>query len=296
MTITTSAQATEKCAALSKQEPVQVLYYNADLSERLVLPFGQHDIFVLKWFKQGKGTLTVDFTTQDVKPGRLFFIAPNAVHHLDAQQKTTLEGWTLLIHIDYLADYGSNLVDLLYSQIQVQSIYVPEENQLKLEQIFRLLESELQGQESWKDMTVNAYLAILLTEFKRLSAATTPELKHLDHRYEEFLQLMHHEFKTIKDVESYAERVHLSSKQLNRICKDASGKTARQLIDYRIMLEARRLLHHTSLSVKEIAYELGFEEPSYFIKFFHRFSEHTPLQYRNLAGMDYHAHYSSVVS
>ncbi|MCC9136148.1 AraC family transcriptional regulator [Pontibacter silvestris] len=296
MIVTSTAQATETCAALNKQEPVQVLYFNADLSERLVLPFGQHDIFVVKWLKQGSGTFTVDFTTQDIQPGRMFFVAPNAIHHLDTQQETTLEGWTLLIHLDYLADYGSNLVDLLYSQLQVQSLDIPLESQRKLDQIFNLLHTELQSQEAWKDTAVNAYLAILLTEFKRLSAATTPELKHLDSRYEEFLQLMHQDFKEVKDVESYAERVNLSTKQLNRICKEASGKTARQLIDYRIMLEARRLLHHTSLSVKEIAYELGFEEPSSFIKFFHRFSEHTPLQYRNLSAVDYHAHYSSVVS
>jgi len=103
-----------------------------------------------------------------------------------------------------------------------------------------------------------------------------------DPRYDEFLDLVNKEFREIRDVETYAARIHISSKQLNRICKEASGRTPSQLLDMRIHIEASRLLQYTNRSVKEISYDLGFGEPSYFIKFYRRISNKTPHQYRQL--------------
>jgi len=130
------------------------------------------------------------------------------------------------------------------------------------------------------DSVINAYLTILLSEFNQLSADPSTGRSLHDPRYDEFLDLVNKEFREIRDVGTYAARIHISSKQLNRICKEASGRTPGQLLDMRIHLEASRLLHYTNRSVKEISYDLGFGEPSYFIKFYRRISNQTPHQYR----------------
>ncbi|WP_459640649.1 helix-turn-helix domain-containing protein [Flavobacterium sp. CGRL2] len=58
------------------------------------------------------------------------------------------------------------------------------------------------------------------------------------------------------------------------------GKTPKEIIDDRVMLEAKRLLAHTNENVKEISYELGFEEPTNFIKYFRKHSNSTPVEFR----------------
>ena len=75
---------------------------------------------------------------------------------------------------------------------------------------------------------------------------------------------------------------------LGEVIKQQSGKTAIELIHERLMLEAKRMLFHTESSIKEIAFELGFEDASYFNRFFKRLGEQTPLAYRNSTRKMYH--------
>jgi AraC-like DNA-binding protein len=74
-----------------------------------------------------------------------------------------------------------------------------------------------------------------------------------------------------KGVEFYAEKLNMSSRHLNRICRQVAGKTFSRIITERIMLEARHLLSSTDLSFNEIARQLGYEEYSYFSKLFKQY-------------------------
>jgi AraC-like DNA-binding protein len=202
------------------------------------------------------------------------------VYSLDTQQETELEGWHLSITEHYLHQDGSNLVDLIFGLRNILNLKVPEENEQKLEQLFSLLQSELPAKTPQSGAIINSYLTILLSEFKKLGEGPSAHRKSYDPRFDEFQDLINKDFREVKDIESYAAMMHLSSKQLNRICKEASGRTAGWLLDSRIHIEASRLLHYTNRSVKEISYELGFGQPSYFIKFYRRISNKTPHQYR----------------
>lgn len=81
-------------------------------------------------------------------------------------------------------------------------------------------------------------------------------------------------------MQAYAQLLHLSANHLNTIIKEQSGKTVLQHLHARQLLEAKRLLYHTDLSVKEIAFELGFQDAAYFTRFFKRLTGTTPLAYR----------------
>ncbi len=82
------------------------------------------------------------------------------------------------------------------------------------------------------------------------------------------------------NVQQYSEKLNLSPNYLNALCKKETGKTAIQLIHERILLEARRLLYSTNLSVKEISFSLQFEDVAYFNRFFKKNMAVTPLEYR----------------
>jgi AraC-like DNA-binding protein len=81
-------------------------------------------------------------------------------------------------------------------------------------------------------------------------------------------------------VSGYASVMSISERKLNKALTAVLGKTAKELIDERIILEAKRMLAHTNYSIKEIGFELGFDEPTNFIKYFRKQEGKTPVEFR----------------
>jgi AraC-like DNA-binding protein len=95
-----------------------------------------------------------------------------------------------------------------------------------------------------------------------------------------FLKLVSEYFLSMQKVSDYARVLHVSSDHLNRTIRYHSHKTAHEFINEMILKEAQAYLLHSQLSIAEVAYQLGFSDPSHFNKFFKRLSGNTPLQYR----------------
>ena len=85
-----------------------------------------------------------------------------------------------------------------------------------------------------------------------------------------FKNLLDEKFRVVKSVSEYAVLMSVSEKKLNRTTSLTLGKTPKQLIDERIILEAKRLLAYTNNSIKEVGFDLGFDEPTNFIKYFRK--------------------------
>ena len=94
------------------------------------------------------------------------------------------------------------------------------------------------------------------------------------------MDLLETNISTTKQVAAYADRVHLSTFQLNSITKSLLGKTVTELIGDQILLEAKRYLLATSNQVNQIAFQLGYEDASYFIRFFKKRTGQTPEVFR----------------
>lgn len=95
-----------------------------------------------------------------------------------------------------------------------------------------------------------------------------------------FKELVDEKYHILKSVSHYAKLLSVSEKRLNQATSATLGKTPKQMIDERVLLEAKRLLNHTHLSIKEIGFALGFEEPTNFIKYFRRHTAKTPVEFR----------------
>jgi len=96
----------------------------------------------------------------------------------------------------------------------------------------------------------------------------------------QFGALLNEHFRTQRSAGDYAELLHLSPNHLNALCRRALNKTASTLIHVRVIVEAQRLLSHSALGVAQVAYELGFEDASYFGRYFHKYVGTTPEAYR----------------
>jgi len=99
-------------------------------------------------------------------------------------------------------------------------------------------------------------------------------------RYEELMQALEANIQTEKSPAGYAAMFNLSLYQLNSITKQISGKTISGLITEQILLEAKRHLLGTTAQVKDIAFGLGYEDVSYFVRFFKKHTGHTPDSFR----------------
>ena len=95
-----------------------------------------------------------------------------------------------------------------------------------------------------------------------------------------FKDLLETNFKNQKQVNFYAKELIITEKRLNQATSKVFGKTPKEIIDDRIILEAKRVLAHTTESIKEIGYVLGFDEPTNFIKYFKKHSLVTPVEFR----------------
>ncbi|MGB0748732.1 MAG: helix-turn-helix domain-containing protein [Magnetospiraceae bacterium] len=95
-----------------------------------------------------------------------------------------------------------------------------------------------------------------------------------------YRQMLDRNFRTEKSLESYAKELGVSPQRLNQACKARAGKTSSELLHERLIIEAKRYLLYMELTVAEIGYELGFEDPAYFSRFFSQRVGQPPSAYR----------------
>ncbi|MGE8378958.1 MAG: helix-turn-helix transcriptional regulator, partial [Sphingobacterium sp.] len=86
-------------------------------------------------------------------------------------------------------------------------------------------------------------------------------------------------------IQVYAELLHVSPNHLNKCVKITTGKTASELINEALLMEAKALLSLPQYAISEVAYSLGFEDISYFSRFFRKHAHYTPSEYRNMIGL-----------
>lgn len=100
--------------------------------------------------------------------------------------------------------------------------------------------------------------------------------------FNNFLRILEENFRRDEGVSFYAEKMNISERNLNLICKNNFQKSVSEIIETRKLIEAKRMLVHTEKSVSEIGYELGYNEKSYFTRVFHAKTELTPTRFREM--------------
>ena len=167
---------------------------------------------------------------------------------------------------------------------------IPTENRGTLQSLFQLMLLEQEQKQTHSHEIISGYLKIIMVELTRLleSNQQAEDYKQPDERFIAFLEWVEILHKEVKNITVYADKVHLSHRQLNRICLDITGKTANQILNDRISLEAKRLLFNNQTSAKEAGYLLGFDDPSNFIKFFKRHNGESPTQFKTTMSKIYH--------
>ena len=243
----------------------------------------RHDFFFIIALQNGEGTHEIDFTTYDVFDNSIFFMRPGQVHqlHLKAGSK------------GYIVEFDSEFYHPKDKSSTLRLRKASNKNYCKLEinrfeklhDILTHIFEEYNGKEVGFQDIIKANLDIFFIEFIRQSPnpnELSPSVNsYTQERLEEFLELLEMHITTHKQVSQYTDLMNLSAYQLNEITKTTMGKTASELINEHIILEAKRNLLATTNQIKDIADLLGYEDISYFIRFFKKQTGYSPEAFRH---------------
>ncbi|SDM47048.1 AraC-type DNA-binding protein [Catalinimonas alkaloidigena] len=233
----------------------------------------RHTYFEIVWVTEGRGDHLIDLDKYPIADQTIHCLTPGQVHLFQADEGA--RGYVIAFTAEFLSRTEDNHDLLFHSGLFYNASHDPvgavdaalrEEIQLlvnKLQQEFEnyfLMRSEL----------LRGFLKILLIylarQFEQVSPA--PEKQPQAGLVTRFLALLDRQFATKKMVADYARALCVTPNYLNEIVKKSSGLPASEHIKQRILLEAKRQASYTQGSMKQIAYNLGFEDAAHFSKFF----------------------------
>lgn len=248
----------------------------------LVHDLHRHDFYFILALQKGAGHHEIDFLSYQVQDNCVFFIRPGQVHQLVLNAGCT--GWLLEFNSEFYHPKDKLSSQRLRKAGNKNFCGLETSRFNRLQIILSAMMAEYTGREEGYQEVIKCSLDIFFIELVRQSphpkgeptAATT----YTQERFEEFSALLERNIATHKQVSQYTDLMNLSAYQLNEITKSSIGKTASELINEHIILEAKRYLLATANQVKDIADQLGYEDNSYFIRFFKKHTGHSPEAFR----------------
>lgn len=234
-------------------------------------PTGAHrdDHYTFFLLESGSGSVMIDFQTVQVKSPALFFVLPSQVNQPVRQDAP--KGWFLGVDASLMPACSREVLEgqLLQQQpIQLNPVQLRQFNDL-LNLIFE--KKQAPNNDFLYRPAIHALVQAFLLEVTRIYShiiGVNSGLSRPHQLMQEFKRLLTTEVKNLKSPSAYALRLNVSESYLNEVVKKISGFTVSYWIRNEVIMEAKRLLYYTDLTSKEIAYELGYEDHSYFGRVF----------------------------
>lgn len=250
--------------------------------KNMVHELHRHDFFFFLALKKGTGNHEIDFVNYDVTDYTIFIIRPGQVHKLDLD--SNCEGYMIQFNTEFYYSIQKELNSLLQKVSAINYYQLKKDDFLKLNLLLTSIFTEYKNKAVAYKEVIKSNLNILFIELIRLKNTNNKTLNtkdlYIQERLEEFLHSLETNIIKIKQVSQYADMLNLSNYQLNTITKQTLGKTASQLINEQIILESKRYLLASSNQINQIAYHLGYEDVSYFIRFFKKHTGYSPEAFR----------------
>ena len=242
------------------------------------------EFYLIAIISTGTGKHTIDFKEYEYKPGALLTIRKDQIHCFNIREA---EGYFILFTEEFILSYLENASarkipeifnELLYEQITELEPEKLRELLVIVNQIVREFNRE---RDTHSSGIIRNFLQILVSKIHRIRKVSENEQDHkYIHQFLDFQQLIEQHCCRHRSVQYYAEALNISAKTLNNITGSVLNESPKSLIDKVLILQIKRMLINSTLSVKEIAYQSGFDEPTNLFKFFKRHTGHTPEAFR----------------
>ena len=238
----------------------------------------RHEFYTIIWITSGNGTHQVDFNAYPATAGTIFFISPEQVH--DLRMDGPHEGYVMLFTENFIErqQIGHRWVrdsgfffrcdDVAPMQLTAAA------DKTAMQEIMDKVEAEYRAKEVGYEDALGALLRLFLVHCARISGKNEPirqeRVKAGPQTIRQFKDLLDSHFREWHKVADYARAMHLTPNYLNEVVSRETGKSTKEMILSRLILEAKRYATHSDMSVKEVAYQLGFTDPAHFSRVFTR--------------------------
>jgi AraC family transcriptional activator of pobA len=240
----------------------------------------KHDFEELLIITKGSPEHFIDFLQETVAAPVVIYVAQGRVHEFIPDTET--RGWCIRYQNDFIPEsnfhFYSNYLD------QITFAFDPGDCRQQIGMLCELILFEYSQHVERKNVYKNLFLALLA----KLEAEGKHRLPNvLENRsprqiaFQSFLTILENNYTRDEGVGFYADKMNTSVRNLNLLCSKVFGKSVSEMIETRKLIEARRLMLNTAMTVSEIGYSLGYNEKSYFSRVFRKKTGLTPSEYRS---------------
>lgn len=237
--------------------------------------------FALLIVTAGTGYHQVDLNKYELKKGSVLKIAKDQIHAF--QEDLSYDGFLVVFTEDFVLKYFSQSSIDFISHLYNYHISVPlVENSTYNDDFLQRTSRELNNNNTYAKKDIIAkLLELYLLQLERLTHTAISHNKKHYSLFFQFKTLVENHYRETRNVKDYAEMMSISTKHLNKVVQHFSPNTAKHFIDQYVVLEIKRTMLSTEMSIKEMAYKLGFDEVTNFTKFFKKHIHSTPKQYKS---------------
>lgn len=246
----------------------------------------RHDFYEVLWFTEVKPQQAhyIDFNRHLIKPNQVFLLLPDQVHSMDRHGKC---GFLMAISKDFFERLIGNDIFKLFKYSTNFSVTVPDCRLPVLNTLLDLIRTEYDAAK--RPAILESYLRSWFLHCIDLQkeaggpafgGPASGDPAQRDPRLQMLLESIENNYRKQRRADFYANELSLSAKRLNELTRGSFGKTISQMINERLILEAKREIGYVRKPIKEISYELGFSEPAYFTRFFGKQTGYAPEDFR----------------
>lgn len=249
-----------------------------ELTNTVFSNYLRYDFHQIIWFVKTKGDnlYSIDFNKYTISDNQIVIIYPRQIERVDLKGK---EGFLFAVNNDVFFEINQKInSDYLNGYFSNVFISLDKRRTVTLNHIQSLIIEEYNDQN--RSVLMESYLQSFLFHI-----ASFNENKILSNNrnvvlFVEFVKLTDNNFIRNRDVVFYAKELNISEKKLNEVCKALSGKTTKQFIQERLILEIKKEIKLGTKNLKEIAFELGFNESAYLTRFFKQQTSISPSEFK----------------
>ena len=242
-----------------------------------------HDFEELIVGMKGELEHFIDFKSNTIKAPLVSFIAKGKAHRIVTKlQNGNFDMWVLRFKGEFIAD----TIFQLYNSFHTNANQVLQTGACfnRLSTICEIIDQEMKN--ATPDLSIvrhllSALFIMIESERKKLTENENSNNSIQNETFINFLKILEENFRRPLGVEFYAEKLFMSSRNLNQICQKIMNQSVSEIIETRKLTEAKNLLSSTRKSISEIGFELGYNEKSYFSNVFKKKSGQTPSEFRD---------------
>ncbi|SEN24448.1 AraC family transcriptional regulator, transcriptional activator of pobA [Pseudomonas sp. ok272] len=244
-----------------------------------IKPHWHSDLVQVLYVQAGQAVLEVEGLTSRVNGPVLQVVPALSVHAFRFSED--IQGHVLSLAQPLAEQLAASLDSAV---LTTPGRYSPGPESAYLDTLFAAISQEYSQQQPGRDPMLQSLITLLLVWLSRRNLAlAVPDIKLRERgraHLQDFTRALELRFREHLPIEHYATALGISAAHLNALCRRLCGQSALQMINQRLLLEAKRNLVYTSMTVHQVSDSLGFSEPAYFSRFFKRGTGQSPKQFR----------------